>query len=220
MDKESLQKAYEAIRMLKALDLPISREQMNSICELEEAYLKEEIAPFIMREVEPLVKEMMGDFLLEVSYSKDNGLNVQCLNSILNEASENNRRRRKITKVIEENEAPLSKEIPARVLNAEKKQASTLRVYREDNTIIEEASSALTLCETIKEIGPEKVYNLFIPLDGMYLVSKVKNTNARSDMHYVGDGYYVNTHSNNKTKKRHLERIFHELDLRWKVEII
>ena len=35
MDKESLQKAYEAIRILKALDLSISREQMNSICELE-----------------------------------------------------------------------------------------------------------------------------------------------------------------------------------------
>ena len=64
------------------------------------------------------------------------------------------------------------------VLGTKKKQAASLKVYREDNSAIEEASSALTLCETIKEIGAEKVYNLFIPLDGMYLVMKTKTDTA------------------------------------------
>lgn len=106
------------------------------------------------------------------------------------------------------------------VLGTKKKQATSLKVYREDNSAIEEASSALTLCETIKEIGAEKVYNLFIPLDGMYLVMKTKNSDVRSDLHYIGDGYYVNTHSNTMSKKRHLERIFRDLKLSWKVEIV
>ena len=106
------------------------------------------------------------------------------------------------------------------VLGTKKKQETSLIVYREDNSAIEEASSALTLCETIKEIGAEKVYNLFIPLDGMYLVMKTKNSDVRRDLHYIGDGYYVNTHSNTMSKKRHLERIFRDLKLSWKVEIV
>ncbi len=80
MDKDKLQKAYEAVEMLKALDLPVSKEQLDTIYNLEENYLKEEVIPFIKGELNPLVKDMMGDFYLEVSYSKNDGLNVHYLN--------------------------------------------------------------------------------------------------------------------------------------------
>ena len=222
MGNEELKKAYEAIEMLKALELPVSNEQMIKIYELEETYIKEEIIPIIKSGIEPLVKDMMGNFHLDVSYSKDDGLKVHYLNNYGNH--ENNRGRRKTTETTYKSEKPKTVEAQLDTLNTvfgtKKKQASTLKVYREDDTIIEEATSALTFCETIKEIGAEKVFNLFIPLDGNYLVMKTKNSDVRSDMHYVGDGYYVNTHSNTMTKKRHLERIFHELNLSWKVEMV
>lgn len=222
MDNDKLKKAYEAVEMLKALDLPVSIEQMDTIYVLEENYLKEEVIPFIKSELNPLVNDLMGDFHLEVSYSKDDGLNVQYLNNY--GTRENNRGSRKASETTHKSEKQKTKKVQNDelkiVFGTKKKQASTLIVYKEDNTVIEEATSALTLCETIKEIGVEKVYNLFIPLDGMYLVMKTKNSDVRSDMHYVGEGYYVNTHSNTMTKKRHLERIFHELNISWKVEIV
>lgn len=95
-----------------------------------------------------------------------------------------------------------------------------LRVTRSDGSIIQEEKAASTLCQVIKEVGAERVYNLFIPLDGMYLVMKTNYSNKRSDLHHIGDGYYVNTHSNTMSKKRHLERIFRDLNLSWKVEIV
>ena len=95
-----------------------------------------------------------------------------------------------------------------------------LRVIRSDGSVIQEERAASTLCQVIKEVGAEKVYNLFIPLDGMYLVMKTKGPNKRCDWHHIADGYYVNTHSNTLSKKRHLERIFSSLDLSWKVEIV
>lgn len=195
---------------------------MDTIYVLEESYLKEEVIPFIKNELDPLVNAMMGDFHLDVSYSKDEGLNVQYLNNY--GVRENNKGRRKAKETTDKTEKPKADTVQydtlKSVFDVKKKQASTLIVYKEDNTVIEEATSALTLCETIKEIGPEKVYNLFIPLDGMYLVMKTSNSIVRSDMHYVGDGYYVNTHSNTQTKKRHLERIFISLQLNWRVEIV
>ena len=104
--------------------------------------------------------------------------------------------------------------------NNTKKAPTRLRVTRPNGSIIQEEKAANTLCQVIKEIGEEKVYNLFIRLDGNYLVTKSKNIDARSDMHYLGDDYYVNTHSNTMAKKRQLERIFSALQLSWEVEIV
>ena len=94
-----------------------------------------------------------------------------------------------------------------------------LRVIRSDGSVIQEERAASTLCQVIKEVGAEKVYNLFIPLDGMYLVMRTKGPNKRCDWHHIADGYYVNTHSNTLSKKRQIERIFSALHLPWRVEI-
>lgn len=101
-----------------------------------------------------------------------------------------------------------------------KKKASTLRVIRANSTIIENEKAASTFCQTIKEIGVEKVYALKIPMDGMYLVTIGGNPQYPSAQHDVGEGYFVNVHSNTKAKQRQLERIFSALCLNWKVEIV
>ena len=78
MDKDKLQKAYEAVEMLKALDLPVSKEQMEQITQLEASYLQENIIPLLEKHLEPMVKDMVGDFRIEILYSKQEGLTIKC----------------------------------------------------------------------------------------------------------------------------------------------
>lgn len=100
-----------------------------------------------------------------------------------------------------------------------KKKPSTLRVIRANGTAIECVKAADTLCQSIQEIGVAKVYALKIPMDGMHLVTIGGNPQYPTAQHDMGGGYFVNVHSNTKTKKRQLERIFSALSLNWKVEV-
>lgn len=102
----------------------------------------------------------------------------------------------------------------------EKKKPSSIRVIKSDGSIIECTTAGLTLCEVIKEIGAKKVYDMKLPMDGMFLVTIGGNPQYPTAQHNIEDDYFVNVHSNNKTKKRQLEKIFTLLNLSWKVEII
>ena len=105
-------------------------------------------------------------------------------------------------------------------ITASKKKPSVLRILRSDNTVIECEKAPSTFTQAIKEIGVEKVYALKIPMDNMHLITIGGNTQYPTGQHDVGNGYFVNVHSNTATKKRQLERIFKALNLNWKVEII
>ena len=71
---EQLKKAYEAIEMLKALDLPVSDEQLRGVAKLENEYLQKEIIPLLKQELEPLVKKMRSRFYMNITFDKENGL--------------------------------------------------------------------------------------------------------------------------------------------------
>jgi len=101
-----------------------------------------------------------------------------------------------------------------------KKNPSILRIYRADNSYIEELRAANSMCVAIKEIGVDKIYDLKIPMDGMHLVTKGGNPKYPTAQYDVGNGFFVNVHSNTLTKKRQLERIFKEFNLSWRVEIV
>ena len=74
---ESLQKTYEAIDMLKSLGLPVSNEQLIAVSKMEREYLQGEVIPLIKAEMEPLVETMRNKFQLEVTYSLEDGLDIQ-----------------------------------------------------------------------------------------------------------------------------------------------
>ncbi|MBR1557684.1 MAG: hypothetical protein IJ647_07990 [Prevotella sp.] len=74
---EQLKKAYEAIEMLRALELPVSNEQLEGIAKLEKEYLQQEVIPLLKQEMEPLVEKIKGKFQMEVTYNKDEGLVMQ-----------------------------------------------------------------------------------------------------------------------------------------------
>ena len=65
MDK--LDKAYEAIAMLKELGIPVSTEQVKVITQMERQYLREEVIPLITKEMEPLVEQLHNKFKLELT---------------------------------------------------------------------------------------------------------------------------------------------------------
>lgn len=100
------------------------------------------------------------------------------------------------------------------------RKKTILRVTRPDGSIIEDSKATETLAMTIQEIGVEKVRNLNLSLDGMNLILIGENTLYPSQQYYLSDGYYLNTHSSTERKKYHLEKMFKELGIEWKVEIV
>lgn len=100
------------------------------------------------------------------------------------------------------------------------RKKTILRVTRPGGSTIEDSKATITLAKTIQEIGVEKVRALNISLDGMNLILIGENTLYPSQQYYLGEGYYLNTHSSTDRKKYHLEKIFNALGLEWKVEII
>lgn len=74
---EQLKKAYEAIEMLRALELPVSEEQLNAVAKLEKEYLQKEIIPLMKQELEPFVSKIRGRFQMEVLFDKEEGLTMQ-----------------------------------------------------------------------------------------------------------------------------------------------
>ena len=100
------------------------------------------------------------------------------------------------------------------------RKKTILRVTRPDGSIIEDSKATVTLAMTIQEIGVEMVRSLNLSLDGMNLILIGENTLYPSQQYYLGDGYYLNTHSSTDRKKYHLEKMFKALGLNWKVEIV
>lgn len=78
---EQLKRAYEAIEVLKALDLPVSEEQLRGLARLEKEYLQKEIIPLLKQELEPLIKSMRSRFIIDVKYDKDSGLTMTLENN-------------------------------------------------------------------------------------------------------------------------------------------
>ena len=74
---EQLKKAYEAIEMLRALELPVSDEQLRAIAKLEKEYLQDEIVPLLKQELEPFVTKLRGKLQMEVTFDKAEGFKMQ-----------------------------------------------------------------------------------------------------------------------------------------------
>ena len=76
---DQLKRAYEAIEMLRALDLPVSEEQLRAIAKLEKDYLQNEIIPLFKQELEPYVIKIRSKLHLEVTFDKNEGLKMQLI---------------------------------------------------------------------------------------------------------------------------------------------
>ncbi len=77
--------------MLRALELPVSDEQLRAISKLEKEYLQDEIIPLLKQELEPFVTRLRSKFLMEVTYDKDAILSMQLIDQVDRRQSSINR---------------------------------------------------------------------------------------------------------------------------------
>ena len=203
MDKDKLQKAYEAVEMLKALDLPVSKEQYDAIFELEKEFVATQIVPTFKRKLTPMVKEMRNDFQIEIHFVHDKGLSI---NYTFKQFKEKNKAE-KMTKPI--------------LRSGKKQKRFILRVTFPDGYEVCQEKVAKTLAAVISHIGPERVMalNIINCRDNLIVTDPNKgNLRNRYCLSEVGKGYYVNTLSSSDSKIGQLEQISKVLHLDLKIE--
>lgn len=196
MDK--LDKAYEAVEMLKSLGMPISNEQMKAISMMEREYLRDEVIPQVCKEIGPLVELIHNRFKLEVNYSQENGLDIQFVDK----------------KPVQENIFSSQADTPKR------QRKYIIRVVFPDNHVSCSKMVWETLVEVVRFAGAQKVMNLGIYLMGDNLVSPDLNPNERYRVGQkeVEPGLYVCTYSSTDTKYDQIRRINRDLGLGLRVE--
>lgn len=195
---ENLDKAYKAMAMLKELGLPVSTEQIKAIAIMESQYLRDEVIPQVTKEMEPLVEQLQNKFKLELTYSQEDGLDIQ---------------------VVEKK--PVQESLFNATTNSSKRQRKyIIRVVFPDNRVSCSKMVWETLVEVVRYAGAENVMKLNIIIMGDNLVSTELNPNERYRVGQkeVEPGLYVCTYSSTDTKYEQIKKINRYLGLGLKIE--
>ncbi len=195
---ENLDKAYKAMAMLKELGLPVSTEQIKAIAIMESQYLHDEVIPQVTKEMEPLVEQLQNKFKLELTYSQEDGLDIQ---------------------VVEKK--PVQESLFNATTNSSKRQRKyIIRVVFPDNRVSCSKMVWETLVEVVRYAGAENVMKLNIIIMGDNLVSTELNPNERYRVGQkeVEPGLYVCTYSSTDTKYEQIKKINRYLGLGLKIE--
>jgi hypothetical protein len=198
MDK--LKKAYEAVEMLKALGLPISSDQTIAIAQMERQYLREEVIPLIAQEMGPLVELMQNKFNMEVTYSKEDGLDIQLVDKKPIQASL----------------------FPSLEKSSKRQRKYIIKVIFPDNHMSCSKMVWETLVDVVRYAGARKVMDLGISILGDNLVSSELHDDERyrAGQKEVEPGLYVCTYSSTDVKLEQIRKINKDLNLGLRVERI
>lgn len=194
---EKLEKAYQAIDLLKSIDMPISLEQRTILARMERDYLREEVLPLFEQEISPLVKNMRNSFELEVTYNKEDGLDVTLI------------------------ERPkVQTQLFSNVQSSRRQKKYNIRVLFPDNHVSCKQMVWETLVDVVRYAGPERVRSLGITIMGGNLVSNElhENERYRVGQKEVEPGLYVCTYSSTDTKYDQIKYINKQLNLGLQVE--
>lgn len=196
MDK--LNKLYEAIDMLKSLEIPVSVEQVKAIRAIEQQYLNEEVIPLVTKEMNPIVKLIQNKFRLSVSYSQTTGLDIRVVED----------------RPVQENVSTATDYLPKR------QRKYIIRVKFPDNHVSCSKMVWETLVDVVRFAGVQRVKALNIYVMGDNLVSSELNANERYRVGQkeVEPGVYVCTYSSTDTKYEQIRKINRKLGLGLKIE--
>ena len=195
MDK--LDKIYEAVEMLETLGLPVSDEQLNVVSQMEKEYLRDEIIPLLKQEMGPLVQKMRNKFYMEVTYSKDGGLDIQ------------------LTEPVKQNPSLFPEEI-----KGYRKKKYIIRVTFPNNRVSCQKIVSNTFADVIKYAGARNVEKLGIMLLGENIISSSRMENERyaAGQQEIEPGLYVCTYCDTDRKLEMLKTINRELNLNLIIE--
>ena len=195
---EKLKKAYDAIEMLQALDLPVSDEQIMAVAKLEKEYLQDEIIPLLKQELEPFVNKLRSGFKMAVSYNQGSGLEMS-----IDESTETNRN----TSTSNEDSEYRKKKYILRVVFPNEKVSC--------NKIVSK-----TFVDVVEYAGVRNVEKLGIKVLGENIISSklLENERYASRQYETEPGLYISTCCDTDKKYEILNTINRELDLNLEIE--
>lgn len=196
---EELKKAYEAIKMLENLGLPVSKEQKDAVAQMEKEYVKTDIIPKLEENLQTMAENLLNEFYMYVSYSKDNGVKITLFDSNANNTSKDNALGRK---------------------SSSKIRKFIIRVVFPDGRAICHKQVLNTLIEVVEFAGPENVRRLNIPAIGGDFISDeiIEHPRYSIGQKRLSTGQYVQTFSSTDTKFEQINSINKKLNLGLQVE--
>lgn len=196
MDK--LDKAYEAVDLLETLGLPVSNEQLNAIAQMEKDYLRNEIIPLIKQELVPLVEKIKNQFNMKITYSKENGLDIQLYEPTMQSRNM----------------------FPAVDERGYRKKKYIIRVKFPNNQVSCQKIVSNTFADVIKYAGAENVERLGIMLLGENIISSslMENERYAAGQQQIEPGKYLSTYCDTDKKLEILKTINRELNLNLTIE--
>lgn len=208
-----LEDLYEGKKRLERAGYKLTSDMLEDMDQLEEQLIKDEVLPTLSKDIEPRLAKIQRDLVLVVEYSPGQPIRVALS------------RKTNITEIIEAKRLEIDPEVEHREYGQRGKQSEKrapntgLYVVRRNGTILQEKTAALTFVAAVKEAGVLRVRELGLKFCKVPIVSTTRDKKYGNRQVEVEPGLYVMTHSNNKEKLKHLNRITEALHLGWKVEI-
>lgn len=194
---EKLDKAYEGMEMLRNIGLPISKDQIKGIYDLEAQYLTEEVIPQIKEVMEPLANKVMNGFKMVVTVGEQEEVNIE----LLPPETENT--------------------VNQRETNSKKRQKKfVIKVIYPDGHAVCSRMVWETLYDVVKYAGVQRVRKLGLWLRGTNIISDQveEDDRYRNSQKEVEPGVYLQTCSTTEVKYEQIKEINKQLSLGLKIE--
>lgn len=194
---EKLDKAYEGMEMLRNIGLPISKDQIKGIYDLEAQYLTEEVIPQLKEVMEPLVHKVMNGFKMVVTVGEQEEVNIE----LLPPETENT--------------------VNQRETNSKKRQKKfVIKVIYPDGHAVCSRMVWETLYDVVKYAGVQRVRKLGLWLRGTNIISDQveEDDRYRNSQKEVEPGVYLQTCSTTEVKYELIKEINKQLSLGLKIE--
>ena len=194
---EKLDKAYEGMEMLRNIGLPISKDQIKGIYDLEAQYLTEEVLPKLKEVMDPLVHKVMNGFKMVVTVGEQEEVNVE----LLPPETENT--------------------VNQRETNSKKRQKKfIIKVIYPDGHAVCSRMVWETLYDVVKYAGVQRVRKLGLWLRGANIISDQveEDDRYRNSQKEVEPGVYLQTCSTTEVKYEQIKEINKQLSLGLKIE--
>jgi len=204
---DELNKAYEALEVLKALGLPVSSEQLKGLEELEKEHVSKNIIPALKKTLQPLARKLQNPFSILVRINPGEELEI---------------RMAKVVKQEEAHAAPTTAATSFSAKGGVRQGRSLVKVVFPNGKEICHTQVWRTLVDVVKYADPQRVRKLGIMKMGDNLVSPRMNSNRqyRIAQKEVEPGLYVQTLSSTEEKLRTIRQISDSLRLGLKASLV
>lgn len=209
---------YKAMETLRKEGLPVGEDLERKANELEEEIIKKEILPVLTKTIEPALQPVKRELVLVVDYVPGQPLSVHL-----------SRKRNFTAEIPDAKEIVLDPEVEHgnrdthQDAKIKRGPATDFSVRFPDGTVIAERKAVDTFVNVVKRIGVARVRQVVETENLVFckvpVISNRRDKKYGRSQHDLGGGWLLITHSNNKMKKKFLDRVSEVLRLDLKVEV-